>query len=703
MSIELSVAREVLAAIALVTMVATSGVVAWVVVPRLAGRDLLLRALVVVLVLLALPIGICLLLAMVGALWLPTVLAAHAVVAAGALWRFGRPDPWWVSPGRVGATSWGATIVAGATAAYLALGGYLSLTGGRPREFDTQDYHLTNLATWLRTGELWGLPYAQPGSVTATHPSNGELLGTWLALPTHGDELVYLVPLGFAVLTILAMAVLVRELRPDEPWAPVAGAGAALAVLAAPAYFVQLDSLLTDLVAAACVVAAVALVLVARREGGTALVVVAGVALGIGLGSKYTAAVPTAVVTFAAAVWLGSIRRALWLLPGGVVFAAPWFVRNIVVAGNPLFPQDLKVVDGSQTPYDLLNTTMLHHLAERDTDILRSWVRLGGRFVGPVLVLAALGLVLAVVRGRRGPTGSVALVLAVVTGATLVGYLATPVTGGGPTGLEFIITSCFRYALVAVLLGVALGTAMVGRRAAVPLLAGVIGWDVWRLLGEPLPGRPDIDLTARPVVGALAAGVCAAVVVHLGRGPVALGLDRARILVPPFALGLTLVASAAAIHHNDRGRTPTTLESLVLTYGADTPAVPVGVTDLRALLGPRLERPLIRVSRGGAAEEIPFADEAQLRRRVLGDTSAPPPPPELATELDAAIDATGADLLVVGLTSPLGFPDGWVPGPDWCVAGGDSEGTLFVRQGLLPAGTRCVTATELVDNGEDSA
>jgi hypothetical protein len=699
-SVDLSFARELSAALLLVGMGGASLVVAWVVAARLSASDALLRAAVAVLLLIAQPIGISLLLAMVGGLWLPLVLIAHVLLAAVVVRRLGGPR--WGGSG-VGPVTHrvGAVLVAGATGAYVGLGTYLSLTGGRSREFDTQDYHLTNLATWLRSGDLWGLPYAQPGSVTATHPSNGELLGTWLALPTHGDELVYLVPLLFGVLAILGMALLVRELRPEEPWAPIAGAAAALAVLTAPVYFVQLDSLLTDLVAAACVVTAVALLLVARRVPATWVVVMAGVALGLGLGSKYTAVIPTAAVVVAAAALLRNLTRVAWLVPGTAAFAAPWFVRNIVTTGNPLFPQDLKVVDGSETPYDILNTSMLHHLVDRNTSILASWVRLGGRFVGPVVVLLAAGLVVAAVRAWRDRTWTSAAVLAALVLVTFLGYAATPVTGGGPDGLAFIITSCFRYALIAVMLGAALGTAMLGWRIAAPALALVLSWNTWRIFDQPLPGRPEVHLGASHVLVAVGVGALAALAAVVGTAPAtserrlgsrpALGVAAAAVVALAGLVGLT-----GAIHHNDRGHVATTLESLMLSFGPSTPAVPVGVTDLRALLGPRLERPLVRVSRGGAAEEIPFADENQLRRRVLGDADAPPPPPELARELDAAIDATRARLLVVSLASPLGFPDGWVPDAGWCVVGGDGEGTLFVRPELLGAGVACTSAAQLV-------
>ena len=141
------------------------------------------------------------------------------------------------------------------------------------------------------------------------------------------------------------------------------------------------------------------------------------------------------------------------------------------------------------------------------------------------------------------------------------------------------------------------------------------------------------------------------------------------------------------IDRNDRGRQTSELEALALSYGEDHPVVVVGVADLRALLGPRLERPLRGVARGGEAGEIPFADETQLLRWVRGE---PPPPadPALADALDAAIEATGVDLLAVGFDNPIAYPPGWRPATGWCLVGGDGDGALYARGPAL-AGEPC--------------
>jgi len=693
-SAELSVAREAAAAVALVLMAGSAVAAAWAVTPRWSSSDRLERCLVGAVVVLAQAVGVPLVLGLVGLLNLAAVVLVHLGVAAGAMaWRRRQPTTV-AAAGAEPPGGWHPADLAGlgAAVAYVALGAALSLRRVRSFDFDTKEYHLSNLASWLQDGSIWHLPYAQPGSVTATHPGNGELLGLWLALPTHGDELVYVAPVVFGVLAIVASAFLVRELRGREAGSAGLGALAAVAVLTAPVYLAtQIDSLSTDLPATAGLVAAVALLLLARRDGRAAPVALAGVALGLGLGAKYTAVAPAFLIALAGMVLLRWGRRWWLLVPGIVGFAGPWFLRNLLATGNPLFPLDLKVVDGGETPYNLLNTTMLHHLLHRNGDVVRTWVDLGADFVGPAALVVLAGVVLGILRRRANEDSTAVLVLAgLVTGATLA-YLATPVTGGGPSGLSFIIASCFRYGLFGVLLGVGFGAAMLGLRAGVTILGVVLAWDAWQS-PRVTAARPDLHLSGRIVAAALGLAALSVLVLALA-GARRRPLPRRSPVVGAGAVAaLALVGAAVVVHRDDRGAQQSVLEAVALSFGADRPAVVVGVADLRAVLGPRLERPLVGVSRGGAADEIPFTEDAQLRRRFLGDTEAPPTPPHLEVELDAAIDRTGAELLIVGSTNPVAYPDGWVPGEGWCLVGGDDQGAVFVRPGLLRAGARCEPA-----------
>ena len=587
-------------------------------------------------------------------------------------------------------------LAVGASTVYVTLGVLLSLTVQRSFEFDTKEYHLANLASWLQAGHIWGLPYSQPGSMTANHPSSGEIFGLWLALPSHGDELVYLAPVAFGILAILASALLGRELAGDEHGAAL-GALAATAVLTAPIYFLQVESLLTDLIAAASIVAGVAFLVLAHRSSHppTPLVALAGIALGLGIGSKYTALLPGLAIGFAAIVLLRRSRVWWWLVPGVLVFAAPWYLRNIITTGNPLFPQPIGPIDGAKSPYDLLDASMLDHLLDGETDILRHSATLARQFIGPALALIALGIVASAIRWVRGRDRMAVGYVGGLAVVSLLVYLATPYTGGGPTGLNFIIVSCFRYAMIGVLLAAVVGAALTARWLGGALVGVVIAWNLWKIASGTSLERPQIDVTTATLVAAVAAAVVLVVIAQRWASLPTERLERATTAIAAVTAIAALAGGFVTYHHLDRGRTPTGLETTLLALGADRPAVVVGVADLRAVLGPRLERPLIKVSRGGAADEIPFADEAQVRRRVLGDTTASPPPASFGPALDKAIDDTGALVLVTGGISPTGYPDGWRPAKGWCLAGGDGEGTVFVRPQLLPPGVPCVPAPDL--------
>ena len=461
---DLSVAEELIAALLLVVMLGAAGVAAWLAAGVWTAGDLLERALGAGVLVLAQLVGIPLVLGMLGWLWLPAVLLIQLAVVAGAFaWTRQRQANHHAAASEGPRRSWNVLDVVGLAAAstYAVVAVGFSLRRRRSFDFDTKEYHLSNLAAWLQEGSIWDLPYAQPGSFSATHPGNGELLGLWLALPTHGDELAYAAPALVGVLAVIASAVLVRELRGGEAGGAGLGAVAAVAVLTAPIYLVtQTHSLSTDLPASGALLASVALLLVARRTELAPPVVLAGVALGLGLGAKYTAFAPAALIGLAAIPLLRRSRRWWLLIPGTVAFAVPWFARNLVRTGNPLFPQDLVGVADSSSPLDQLNTSMLQQIVHRHGDIVRLWLDLGSDLVGPVALALVGGVVAAFARRRTLPDTGAALCVAAVAVGAFVAYLATPVTGGGPTGAAFIIASCFRYVLVAVLLSTALWAAV---------------------------------------------------------------------------------------------------------------------------------------------------------------------------------------------------------------------------------------------------
>ena len=88
-----------------------------------------------------------------------------------------------------------------------------------------------------------------------------------------------------------------------------------------------------------------------------------GVSLGLFLGSKYLALVlgPALLVL---PLLRGPRRNALWAIPGFVVFGLPWYARNWIVAGSPIYPASLQVlgvvVARGAFARDAMNNSVFH-------------------------------------------------------------------------------------------------------------------------------------------------------------------------------------------------------------------------------------------------------------------------------------------------------------------------------------------------------
>jgi hypothetical protein len=149
-----------------------------------------------------------------------------------------------------------------------------------------------------------------------------------------------------------------------------------------------------------------------------------------------------------------------------------------------------------------------------------------------------------------------------------------------------------------------------------------------------------------------------------------------------------LVTSGLAYHRYDRGVVTQPLERAMLTFGPKEPVVVLGVFDLRSLLGPRLGRPLVGMSRGGEVGEVPFADENQIRRRYLGDQHAPDTAAALGPMLDAALRSSDRELLVVGPLGDFSYPEGWTPDAGWCAVEQVGSVTIYASTSS-PLAARC--------------
>jgi hypothetical protein len=225
-----------------------------------------------------------------------------------------------------------------------------------PSGFDALWYHLTTVAWWLQEGQITTTPLNVWSSV---YPANGELFFTWVAVFVRDDTFLDVVQLAFGLVGVLAVAGIAR----------VAGLGTAAAAAAGATFFLspvvlaQTSASYVDLIFVSLFLLAAYWILRAftPRSGTTAVaesrvspsllcLVLAGLAAGLALGSKWTGIVYCGVLAaVVAARLLFGVRRENFS-PGLSVaafscFAVPllalggyWYARTWATYGNPFYP-----------------------------------------------------------------------------------------------------------------------------------------------------------------------------------------------------------------------------------------------------------------------------------------------------------------------------------------------------------------------------
>lgn len=624
---------------------------------RWAAVDVLDRALAALVSAVSILAGVPLVLAMVGLLSSVPYLVVMIAIGVAGLAVLIRSTP----PPRRAPSAWSlAGIVAVAIGVALAALAFIpTVQGLRSGHHDTLNYHIANLFEWYRGHSLWTLPFQNPGFFTATHPGNAELATIAPMFATGGDDgLLYVANILFGAVAVIACTSIARDLggRPHQ------GALAAMAVLATPiAFGTQAHGLGTDLPAAAGVLAGIATLLRARRvaEHRTPWLLLTGFALGFGLGTKYTVLLLVPAVVAAAVVVIRPRRDVAWVAPGLLVLAAPWFVRNWIETGNPLFPQKISILGldifpGGEGPLLELKTTIAEHALSGNRAIVARWADLGWDFLGPAAVLAIAGVVGAFLQRPRHRDRLALAALAIAAWAT---YLVTPYTGGGPDGLAFLLGSNLRYTLPALFIGVALASVAVPSRLLIGLTTVTFAFDAWKLV-DGYGWRRDLGLTiGRLAVIAAVVGTVIAVLMVVGR----------RTLRPnAFVYACTAAVACAAMNltvvHIDSSVVVSPLERAISASGAANVVV-VGSDDIAAIIDANPDAELRRVTGGGAAGERPPATAAELARSV---------------------DETDAEVLVYRDGTP-GVPKGWQPQPEvWKRTANTPAGAVYVREPAVP-------------------
>jgi len=216
-----------------------------------------------------------------------------------------------------------------------------------PYAYDALSYHLTTVATWVRSGTLAPSPLSL---CCAYYPSNAELLSAWPAVLLHSDALVDTVQVLAAGLGGLASAAIGRTAGLSRRGAATAGA---LFVLT-PTVLTQAPTAYVDVLLAAFVLAGLHGLGRFAATARPSRLVVPGLCAGLltgtkGIGLLWAAAlVLTACVVAAVHIRRGRLtfarsgRALAAVLLACVLLGGWWYARSAVDTGNPTYPFEVR-------------------------------------------------------------------------------------------------------------------------------------------------------------------------------------------------------------------------------------------------------------------------------------------------------------------------------------------------------------------------
>lgn len=252
---------------------------------------------------------------------------------------------------------------------------------------DALTYHLPAAVRWLQTGRLvlhetWLFNPANTYS-----PLAGSTFIAWWLAPMGNDYLARFVQIPALVLIFVSMAQLCRLLG------ATAGVSTIIALAAALSrpFISQAILAKDDLYLAAFFLSAVVALSKSNLQskfGGVRL----GAAIGLFIATKYTALLALPILALAIdAPWRVGWRWKSWTTAAGVaaLHAGPWFIRNIWLTGNPLFPIEIKLAGVRIFPGMFETARSLELRTFRGV-----WnVVTQGYFSIPIMLLAALSVV----------------------------------------------------------------------------------------------------------------------------------------------------------------------------------------------------------------------------------------------------------------------------------------------------------------------
>lgn len=199
-----------------------------------------------------------------------------------------------------------------------------------PIAWDSQTYHLVEAQRAIEQGRMT----SPPDIVYFSFPSFGEMLFL-AAMILRNDIAAQVLHFGYLLLILgLVFAFANRYLNSRVGWLACA------ILVAVPSLLVVAASAYVDAMLVFYAFAAFSVLMIAFEKNDVRWYVLAGVFAGMATGVKYTGMfVPIAIfVVILFHTRLHSWQSAICYLLSAIVFASPWYLRNLIFMGNPVYP-----------------------------------------------------------------------------------------------------------------------------------------------------------------------------------------------------------------------------------------------------------------------------------------------------------------------------------------------------------------------------
>ena len=357
-----------------------------------------------------------------------------------------------------------------------------------PGSIDVLNFHLPGVAQWIQDGSIWHVDNFLADVAPGNYPNNGDVILLAAVLPWRNDFLSHLAIYPFYALTGVGIYALAAELRAPRP----AGVLAGCLLLAIPAVAIPaLVQSFPDAVLLFAFATGIVFLIRHHRSGRRSELVLAGLALGVALGTKWYGVSSVAVVF---AVWAvasllagralrtvaaqGAALVALVTFAGGV-----WLLRNWIESGNPFFPVEVAPfgITIFDAPTDLVREragfTIADYIGDPGIwgDFILPQYRDSLTAAGGLVIVGALAAAAALAaRWRAIAQRGLVAALAACAALLALAYSVTPYTAGGVENMPVLVGADSRYAIPALLVAAALTAWVAGVARRGTIVLGVL-------------------------------------------------------------------------------------------------------------------------------------------------------------------------------------------------------------------------------------